>query len=49
MNQPAVTDLENRHFGYGKVPYRGLAKNTERFALLLGLSNLVTAQRGLAS
>ena len=27
-------------FGYAKVRYRGLAKNTERLALLLGLSNL---------
>ena len=25
-----------RHFGYGKVRYRGLAKNTERIALLHG-------------
>ena len=29
-----------RIFGYAKVRYRGLAKNTERMALLLGLSNL---------
>ena len=27
-------------FGYAKVRYRGLAKNRERLALLLGLSNL---------
>lgn len=33
-----------RIFGYGKVRYRGLAKNTERLALLLGLSNLRRAQ-----
>ena len=32
-------------FGYAKVRYRGLAKNTERLALLLGLSNLKKAQR----
>ncbi len=31
-------------FGYGKVRYRGLAKNTERLALLLGLANLRRAQ-----
>ena len=31
-------------FGYAKVRYRGLAKNTERMALLLGLSNLRRAQ-----
>ena len=30
-----------------KVRYRGLAKNTERIALLLGLSNLTTAQRAV--
>ena len=29
-----------RRFGYGKVRYRGLAKNTQRIALLLGFSNL---------
>ena len=33
-------------FGYARVRYRGLAKNTERLALLLGLSNLNRA-RGL--
>ena len=31
-------------FGYAKIRYRGLAKNTERMALLLGLSNLRRAQ-----
>ena len=34
--------------GYAKVRYRGLAKNTERLALLLGLSNLNRAQGLLA-
>ena len=34
-----------RHFGYGKVRYRGLAKNTQRIALLLGFSNLLIAGR----
>ena len=29
-----------RLFGYGKVRYRGLAKNAERLALLFGLGNL---------
>ena len=33
-----------RIFGYAKVRYRGLSKNTERMALLLGLSNLRRAQ-----
>ena len=28
-----------RVFGYAKVRYRGLAKNTERLALLFGLGN----------
>ena len=37
-----------RHFGYAKTRYRGLAKNTERMALLLGLSNLRRAQTLLA-
>ena len=35
-------------FGYGKVRYRGLAKNMERLALLFGLGNLLTAE-GTAS
>ena len=30
--------------GYGKVRYRGLAKNRDRLALLLGLANLRRAQ-----
>ena len=34
-----------RHFGYAKVHYRGLAKNTQRLTLLLGLTNLMTAER----
>ncbi len=34
-----------RHFGYSKVRYRGLAKNTERIALLLGFANLQIAGR----
>ena len=34
--------------GYATVRYRGLAKNTERLALLLGLDNLMRAQRCLA-
>ena len=33
-----------RLWGYAKVRYRGLAKNTQRLALLLGLSNLNRAQ-----
>ena len=37
-----------RIFGYAKVRYRGLAKNTQRMALLLGLSNLKRAQTLLA-
>ena len=34
-----------RHFGYGKAHYRGLAKNTQRIALLLGFANLLIAER----
>ena len=33
-----------RHFGYWKVRYRELVKNTERLALLFGLRNLLTAE-----
>ena len=38
-----------RLFGYGKVRYRGLAKNLERLALLFGLGNLLTAEGQLAA
>ena len=38
-----------RLFGYGKVRYRGLAKNTQRLALLLGLGNLLTVESQLAA
>ena len=34
-----------RHFGYTKVRYRGLDKNTQRIAVLLGFSNLLIAGR----
>ena len=37
-----------RIFDYGKVRYRGLAKNTQRLALLLGFGNLMTAEGQLA-
>jgi IS5 family transposase len=37
-----------RIFGYAKVRYRGLGKNKERLALLLGLSNLKRARVPLA-
>ena len=51
----SVTKVEHpflyvkRHFGYAKVRYRGLAKNTQRLALLLGLTNLMTAERHLVA
>ena len=32
-----------RRFGYAKMRHRGLAKNTRRIALLIGLSNLLVA------
>ena len=38
-----------RRFGYTKVRYRGLAENTQRLALLLGLTNFITAERYLAA
>ena len=34
-----------RMFGYNKVRYRGLAKNTQRISLLLGFTNLLIAER----
>ena len=39
----------NRHFGYAKVRYRGLAKNTERMALLLGITNLIRTEKLLVT
>lgn len=35
-------------FGYAKVRYRGLNKNTQRLAVLLGLGNLLTVRHQLA-
>ena len=37
-----------RHFGYAKVRYRGLGKNTQRLAVLLGFTNLIRAERYMA-
>ena len=34
-----------RHFGYAKVRYRGLPKNTQRIYLLVGFANLMIAER----
>ena len=34
-----------RHFGYGRVRYRGLAKNRTRLCLLFGFANLLLADR----
>ncbi len=38
-----------RRFGYAKVRYRGLAKNRQRIAVLLGLSNPLIAWRCAAA
>ena len=38
-----------RHFGYGKEEYRGLAKNTQRIAMLPGFANLLIAGRYAAA
>jgi len=38
-----------RMFGYSKVRYRGLKKNTERISLLLGFANLLRAERYIAA
>ena len=37
-----------RHFGYAQVRYRGLEKNRQRLALLLGFTNLLRAAPQLA-
>ena len=47
MEHPFL-DVKGR-FDYAKVRYRGLAKNTERLALLLGMSNLRRSQGLLAA
>ena len=41
----ASVSVRETAFGYAKVRYRGLAKNTQRIALLLGFSNLLIAGR----
>jgi IS5 family transposase len=38
-----------RQFGYNKVRYRGLPKNTNRLYLLAGFTNLLRAQPYLAT
>ena len=38
-----------RHFGYAKVRYRGLSKNTQRLMTLLGFANLMRAEQYLAA
>ena len=38
-----------RIFGYWKVRYRGLGKNTQRLALLFGLGNLLTAEGNIVA
>lgn len=38
-----------RVFGYDKVRYRGLAKNTERLCLLVGFTNLLVGRKYLAT
>ena len=38
-----------RHFGYAKVRYRGLTKNTLRLMTLLGFANLMRAEQYLAA
>ncbi len=38
-----------RQFGYAKVRYRGLYKNTQRLAVLFGMANLMKAERFLGT
>ena len=50
LKAPVRTKVEHpflkvkRVSGYGKVRYRGLAKNRQRPALLPGMGNLLTAE-----
>ncbi|OJS98057.1 hypothetical protein BEE62_17275 [Marinobacter nauticus] len=37
----------NQVFGYGKVRYRGLAKNTSRLHLLAAFSNLLIGEKDI--
>ena len=39
--------VQKRQFGYAKVRYRGLAKNTAQVLTLFALSNLWMARRDL--
>ena len=50
MEQVVIDSIEayERTQRYAKVRYRGLAKNTQRLALLLGLGNLMAAEGHLA-
>ena len=41
------TNAIKRMFGYSKVRYRGLAKNTNRLYVLAGLANLLRSQKYL--
>ena len=38
-----------RQFGYAKVRYRGVGKNTQRLAMLFGFANLLKGERLLAA
>ena len=38
-----------QQFGYSKVRYRGLSKNTNRLAVLAALTNLLTCQKYLVA
>jgi len=41
--------IVKRQFGYTKVRYRGLAKNTAQVMMLIGLANLYTLRRRLVT
>ena len=47
-NKASMRSKVKRVFGYAKVRYLGLAKNTQRLALLFGLGNLLSAEGRLA-
>ncbi len=49
QNADSMADAAaKQRFGYAKVRYRGLAKNRQRIALLLGFANLMIGKRHLA-
>jgi IS5 family transposase len=49
LTQVRTENGQNRMFGYNKVRYRGLEKNTNRLYLLAGFANLLRAERHMVA